>query len=297
MPSSRISNRLASIARELKENVSTDWRTQGPYQWGTVAAIRPTLPFSTLDVYLDSSSTSPGATLALKIPYLNGYNPTVGDVVLIGRMAGAARTQRIILGPLETTIHGLNLAGVMLVASLVSAGAITIGSPGLLGMWTLYRARAVNTTAQSIPYNTFTKVALDSKTYDPNNNFDVVNNRYIVPVTGFYWFSGFVELGSTAVVNLHVTIFKNGTEWRRLFRGGSPNTGPNGASGSDIQLLMAGDYLELWCYHAASGGVAVPLDTDATSSYLAIEYRGVGIQIALQGTSVATSEGTKGTHF
>src|SRR5258708_3427575 len=111
MPSSKVSRRIASVARELKDNVSTDWRTQGPYQWAYVAAIHSTLPFSTLDVYLDSSPGSPGATLASKIPYLNGYTPTVGDIVLVGRMAGAARTQRIIIGPLETTSHGLSQAG------------------------------------------------------------------------------------------------------------------------------------------------------------------------------------------
>jgi len=122
MPSARASRRLASVARELKENVSTDWRTQGPYQWGTVGVIHSGSPFGTLDIYLDSNSSSPGATLALGIPFLNGYNPTVGDIVLVARMAGAARTQRVVLGPLEAVGQGLSQNGLESVAALAIAG-------------------------------------------------------------------------------------------------------------------------------------------------------------------------------
>jgi hypothetical protein len=110
MPS-KTSRRLASVARELKDSVTTNWRVEGPYQWGTVGIIHGGGSFSTVDVYLDSNSGSVGATLALGIPFINGYNPTVGDVVLIGRMAGAARTQRVVLGPLEIAGQGLDTSG------------------------------------------------------------------------------------------------------------------------------------------------------------------------------------------
>jgi hypothetical protein len=138
MPSAKTSRRIASVARELRDNVSTDWRTQGPYQWASVAAIHPTLPFSTLDVYLDSSPSSPGATLALKIPYLNGYNPTIGDIVLVGRMAGAARTQRVILGPLESTLHGQTQSGEYSGSDYIASGIVGLTNPAnsrWLGRW------------------------------------------------------------------------------------------------------------------------------------------------------------------
>lgn len=139
MTSMRVSRRLASVARELKETVSTDWRVQGPYQWATVAVIHIGVGFSTLDVYLDSNPGSPGATLATGIPFLNGYNPTIGDTVLVARMAGAARTQRVILGPLETTSHGLSQAGEYLGADFLASGAVGLSHPAngrWLGHWT-----------------------------------------------------------------------------------------------------------------------------------------------------------------
>lgn len=118
--------RMHGYIRSLKQNLRTDPGVEGPLQWGTIASISTGGSFDTCGVYLDSASGQPGAVITTGIPWINGYKPTVGDVVLILRMGGAARTQRVILGPLETVNHGLTQAGVEDVTSLVSAGPITL---------------------------------------------------------------------------------------------------------------------------------------------------------------------------
>jgi hypothetical protein len=94
--------RMISAVRSLRQNLRVDPGMEGPYQWGTIASITTGTP-STLGVYLDSASGSPLATISLGIPYLSTYVPTVGDVVLIARMGGSARTQRVVLGRLAHT--------------------------------------------------------------------------------------------------------------------------------------------------------------------------------------------------
>jgi hypothetical protein len=94
--------KMMSAARSLRQNLKVDAGIEGPYQWGTVASITVGTP-STLGVYLDSASGSPLAAISAGIPYLSTYSPTVGDVVLIARMGGSARTQRVVLGRLAHT--------------------------------------------------------------------------------------------------------------------------------------------------------------------------------------------------
>jgi C1q domain len=136
------------------------------------------------------------------------------------------------------------------------------------------RARVVNSTAQSIPNSSFTTVALDTVIYDPNRNWDAVNFRYTVPVTGYYYVAGFVEF-AVQVTNMHVTIYKNGSEVQRLLRAGTTTNGTNAGGGSDILALKAGDLISLVCFQGS--GAAVVIDSGfsgGTSSFMAIEYRG-----------------------
>jgi len=103
--------KMMSAARSLRQNLRVDVGVEGPYQWGTIASVSSGSP-STVGVYLDTASGQAGSPVAITgIPYLNGYYPTVGDVVLVARMSGAARTQRVVLGPLGTGLQGINQAG------------------------------------------------------------------------------------------------------------------------------------------------------------------------------------------
>ncbi|MDX9856100.1 MAG: hypothetical protein RBS86_04795, partial [Candidatus Moranbacteria bacterium] len=68
----------------------------------------------------------------------------------------------------------------------------------------------LSTSSQSIPNSTWTKIALDSKKYDPENCFDLTNNRFIAPVSGYYSFkcsAGF----STYTGRILLGLYKNGS--------------------------------------------------------------------------------------
>jgi len=48
------------------------------------------------------------------------------------------------------------------------------------------KCRVYLSSDQTIQNETFTKIAFDSEDYDPGSNFDTTNNKYVVPVTGYY---------------------------------------------------------------------------------------------------------------
>lgn len=104
--------KLLSFSRSLKREMATNWGVEGPWQWGTIQAIHisasaPGVAIDTVDVYLDNSSSGAGAAITTGLPFLSSYYPTVGDIVLIARMAGAARTQRIVVGSLNSSNLGI----------------------------------------------------------------------------------------------------------------------------------------------------------------------------------------------
>lgn len=81
------------VARQLQSSIVPQWSIMGPFQWATVHAIH-TSP-NTVDVYMDGASTlTPG------VRYLSTYTPTVGDVVVVGRMQAQSRTARFVIGKL-----------------------------------------------------------------------------------------------------------------------------------------------------------------------------------------------------
>lgn len=126
--------KLYASARALKQNLRTDMGVSGPWQWGTIASVTSGSPFATVGVYLDTASGQTGATVTTNIPFLIGYKPTVGDVVLIGRMSGSARTQRIVLGTLASFGQGFSQAGVVFTPEVnmsgVATGKILLGTSG-----------------------------------------------------------------------------------------------------------------------------------------------------------------------
>jgi hypothetical protein len=240
--------RMHSIARQLKQNLRTDWGVEGPFQWGTVASVTPgnATTLGVCGVYLDNSSTGTGAVITSGIPYLTAYAPKVGDVVLIARMAGAARTQRVILSVLSTV-------------------------PGGIGSGTLknqYCAMGHATVAQSIPTTPPTRINLDTKDYDPNNNLDVTTNkgRYTVPVTGVYLVAGGYEVANQSEVYLEVA--KNGNVVRIMQTSGT--AGSFTAQGSAIITAAAGDYLEI--RGEQPGGAQNTINFSIGAVYGAFEY-------------------------
>ena len=85
-----------NLARQLRRATASSPSVDGPWQWGTVAAVGG----GTVDVYLDNN-TGP---ITAGLRYLTSYSPDVGDAVLIARMGGASQTARVVLGTISYSI-------------------------------------------------------------------------------------------------------------------------------------------------------------------------------------------------
>ena len=77
-------------------------------------------------------------------------------------------------------------------------------------------------TTLAVAKNTPTKINFDTVEFDVTSAFDVVNNRYLPLVTGYYM----VNCGCGLVagtVETYTSIYKNGAEYRRSTTGDSAN--------------------------------------------------------------------------
>lgn len=127
-----------------------------------------------------------------------------------------------------------------------------------------YRAGAFTLTA-----NQWTKIPLDTVSFDPGNNFDIANSRYICPSAGLYTVFGQVDLTTTnAVTSYGVAVYRNGALATQS-TGQSPNQVgiADAPVVADVLQCALGDVLELWAYDSW----AAPLGSSSyQSDYLAI---------------------------
>lgn len=112
---------------------------------------------------------------------------------------------------------------------------------------------------QTITANTFTKVQLNTKEFDPNNCFDASTNyRFTPTVAGYYQINGAVngESSTGTLSRCLASIYKNGTEFKR---GSDIAIGAGGAYISSVSSLIyfngTTDYVELYAFISASTAV------------------------------------------
>lgn len=91
----------AGLAHTLRRLLGPKHFTTGPHQIGVVHAIHTT-PHHSVDLYLTGVTRRSGftatKTLTKRVPYSTSYTPAVGDVVIVLRAPGQARTRRFVLG-------------------------------------------------------------------------------------------------------------------------------------------------------------------------------------------------------
>ncbi len=111
---------------------------------------------------------------------------------------------------------------------------------------------AYNTIATTCATGSFTLIALQAEEYDIGGFFDsTTNSRFQPTVAGYYQVNGCVIL-STETTGALVTIFKNGTEYKRgaFFGAGSTN-------GSIVSTLVylngSTDYIDMRFFHGGAG--------------------------------------------
>ncbi len=127
-----------------------------------------------------------------------------------------------------------------------------------------------NTSTQSIPSLTYTKVQLNAETFDLKSEFDSTTNyRYTATQAGIYRVSAAARILAPAVGDgLEVAIYVNGA----IHSSGVNNTASTASSNtsmSDLVQLSANDYVEMYVLH--SNGAAKNLDFGSNKTYFAIE--------------------------
>lgn len=114
---------------------------------------------------------------------------------------------------------------------------------------TTAKARAYLAANQSIPNESWTKLTLNTESYDPGGNFDhTTNYRFTAPVAGYYSVAAMIHWQSAAGGVFYLSMKKDGSEINVIaLHGITANTLPAGFA--DILYLEADNYLEFFVYH------------------------------------------------
>ncbi len=213
-------------------------------------------------------------TPTLQAPTLTGQGTNSGTIS--GGMFGTATLQGgILAGQIQN--NGTIANGVYGTATYRggTANNLTLGTPALTGgtinnsrIITPYQARAyLGTTMGTVANNTEFKVTLDTKDYDSGTNFDLANNRFVAPVSGFYIATGITSFpdGQGASSGRWATeLRKNGTNMQFNIAHLSNANGIS-AQATGIFNLNVNDYIELWAYNLTGTNTGVAAGSIYTS--------------------------------
>jgi hypothetical protein len=152
----------------------------------------------------------------------------------------------------STYLHELN-AGAQVKINDFAVTAVS-NAPGI--QYTApYNAPAFsarNASAQSITTTTFTKITLGTEEFDTNSNFS--SSTFTPTVAGYYRGEGVVKVAGTNISRFAVAVYKNGTEFARLFDIPLPNVATYMANISLPEITANGttDNFELWVFLIAT---------------------------------------------
>lgn len=123
-------------------------------------------------------------------------------------------------------------------------------------------ARAYLAGAQNLTASTWTKILLDTESYDLRGEF--ASNKFTATKAGYYLVIGNVSIQSTddnAITG--ASIYKNGSQYSQSFFG-TGGTGGTGANICDLIQLNATDYVELYGYNSSATDKALYTSSDKT---------------------------------
>jgi hypothetical protein len=124
---------------------------------------------------------------------------------------------------------------------------VTIGKFGVQPAFSAYLASNQN------PSNaTYTKVQINTETFDTNNCFDTSLYRFTPTVAGYYQVQAACRISSTTPSTYVWAIFKNGGNIAELNIATTPATYDNRTVASLVYMNGTSDYLEFYCYCSAS---------------------------------------------
>ena len=137
-------------------------------------------------------------------------------------------------------------------AAGAKVNALTISADGVVkpldSAWPAFRA--FNSSVTSLPTATFTKIALQSESFDTANAFDPTTNyRFQPSVAGYYQINGAVSLAST--VSAVAAIVKTGA----YVAYGQYATALTVVVSDIVFMNGSTDYVELWASQSAGSTV------------------------------------------
>ena len=152
-----------------------------------------------------------------------------------------------------------------------TSGAITLAAPAVSGTNTATLPAATGTVMvsgnmpafsaylnanQSVSNSTWTKVTLNTKEFDTNNNFDSTTNyRFTPTVAGYYQINACVSSASVSYAqNIWCAIYKNGSSYKQAQQSYSSEIINTGGPSVTAVIYFNGttDYVELYGYNTAS---------------------------------------------
>jgi hypothetical protein len=125
--------------------------------------------------------------------------------------------------------------------------------------------RATLSSDQNITAGVRTKVALDTETFDTNNNYDnATNYRFTPTVAGYYQVNGIISFTGTTISALVAEIRKNGSSYAvtLLFT----TTENFFYIGDLVYMNGSSDYVELWGQINAASGAKFTTDSRFSAS-------------------------------
>jgi hypothetical protein len=115
--------------------------------------------------------------------------------------------------------------------------------------------------AQTVSAATFTKVTLNTKTFDTNNNFDPTTNyRFTPTIAGYYQISALIGFNSTGTISrAFISIYKNGSVY--VYGLDLPTIIYRAPASVLVYMNGSTDYLELYGWVNGSGTLSFISDS------------------------------------
>lgn len=130
---------------------------------------------------------------------------------------------------------------------------------------------AYQSTLQSVPASTSTKIQFQTEEFDTDNAYDnATNYRFQPTVPGYYLITASVYF-AIAVPNVIAGVYKNGSIWKW---GPQLTSNINSTVGALVYLNGSTDYIEAYGYH--TNAVAVNTSVGAGGTY----FQGVLVRAA-----------------
>jgi hypothetical protein len=147
------------------------------------------------------------------------------------------------------TLDAPNVAGTT-VLTLPTANGTVLTSASSQVTGPAFSAYANTTT--SISNTTWTKLTINSITFDTNSNYNTTLYRFLPTVAGYYQINGMAQLNSTSVAYA-IAIWKNGSQVSQ--GSGVGVSGLNGTANTSGVFYLNGstDYVELYIYQTSGG--------------------------------------------